>query len=274
MPAKFLARSSIGVIEIFGLIGGGAKVQAQAQLIDRVRRDRRFKAVVVDIDSPGGAAPASELLYRSLRRTAKDKPVVAYVRGTGASGAYYLASAANVIVALPSALVGSIGVIYMRPVIQDLLRKMGVSVNVFTAGRLKDMTGFWRSPTSEEESKFQDLISEVYDNFVESVSEGRNMPAEQVRELATGEIFTAKTALEKGLIDRLGDFDDALETAAELGKAKPRPVWVRPKRGMMDRFTSRFAGPAVSLEPLNELAQLMTGGLYYIAPGYGPVDVR
>ncbi len=272
MPVKFLARSSIGVIEIFGIIGGGAKVQAQAQLIDQVRRDRNFKAVVVDIDSPGGSAAASEVLYRSLRRTAQDKPVVAYVRGTGASGAYYLASAANIIMALPSALVGSIGVIYMRPVIQDLLERMGVRVNVFSAGRLKGMTGFWRSPTSEEESKFQDLISQVYDNFVESVSEGRKMPADQVRELATGEIFTAKTALEKGLIDRLGDFDDALEAAAELGKTKPRPVWVRPKRGVMDRFAGRLAGPAVSLEPLTELAQLMSGGVYYIAPGYGPVE--
>ena len=160
----------------------------------------------------------------------------------------------------------------MRPVIQDLLERMGVRVNVFSAGRLKGMTGFWRSPTSEEESKFQDLISQVYDNFVESVSEGRKMPADQVRELATGEIFTAKTALEKGLIDRLGDFDDALETAAELGKTKPRPVWVRPKRGVMDRFAGRLAGPAVSLEPLTELAQLMSGGVYYIAPGYGPVE--
>ncbi len=272
MRLKLLSRSSIGVIEIFGVIGGGSKVQAQTQLIDRVRRDSRFKAVVVDIDSPGGAAPASEVLYRSLRRTAQDKPVVAYIRGTGASGAYYLASAANVILALPSALVGSIGVIYMRPVVQDLLERLGVRVSVFSAGRLKGMTGFWRPPTSEEESKFQDLISQVYDNFVESVSEGRKMPVEEVRELATGEVFTAKTALEKGLIDRLGDFDDALETAAELGKAKPRPVWVRPKRGLMDKFAGRFGGPAVSLEPLSELAQLMSGGVYYIAPGYGPVE--
>ena len=272
MRVKFLSRSSIGVIEIFGVIGGGSKVQVQTQLIDRVRRDSRFKAVVVDIDSPGGAASASEVLYRSLKRTAQDKPVVAYIRGTGASGAYYLASAANIIMALPSALVGSIGVIYMRPVVQDLLERMGVRVNVFSAGRLKGMTGFWRPPTSEEESKFQDLISQIYENFVESVSEGRNMPVEEVRELATGEVFTAKTALEKGLIDRLGDFDDALETAAELGKAKPRPVWVRPKRGIMDKFAGRFGGPAVSLEPLSELAQLMSGGVYYIAPGYGPLE--
>ena len=105
----------MGVVEIFGAIGGGAKVQEQSRILDSLRRDKRFKAVIVEIDSPGGTASGSELLYNSLLRVAHEKPVVAYIRGTGASGAYYISCAANRIVALPSSLVGSIGVIYLRP---------------------------------------------------------------------------------------------------------------------------------------------------------------
>ena len=270
MAAAFLRRSGVGVIEMSGLIGGGLSVPVYSRILETLRSDRRFKAVVVEIDSPGGTASGSEVLYHGLRRVREAKPVVAYIRGTGASGAYYISCAATKIVALPSALVGSIGVIYLRPVLQQLLQKLGVDFSVFKGGRLKDMTGFWRPPTSEEEGKFHELIDEIYGNFISAVATGRNLDEAKVRELATGEIFTGRGASERGLVDEMGDFDTALEMAAALGRTRTRPRWVRPRRPFMERFVGRIGGPVVTEGILSELERVLTGGLYYMAPPYLP----
>lgn len=278
MALRFLRRSGVGVVEMSGMIGGALRVPVYSRILDAVRRDRRFKSVVVEIDSPGGAASGSELLYRSLARVREAKPVVAYIRGTGASGAYYIACGASRIVALPTSLVGSIGVIYLRPVLEQLLEKLGVSFSVHKGGRLKDMGAFWRSPTPEEEGKLDSLIAEIYDNFVDVVARERRMEPERARDLATGEVFTGRGALELGLVDELGDFDSALNMAAEMGRTGRRPVWVRPRRGLMERLTGRMGGPGVGEGLVAELERLMAGGLYYVAapplggPSGGPRD--
>ncbi len=268
MPMLFRRRSGVGVVEIFGPISGGARVQEQSRILDSLRKDKRFKAVIVEIDSPGGTASGSELLYNGLVRVAQEKPVVAYIRGTGASGAYYISCAANKIVALPSSLVGSIGVIYLRPVLQQLLQKLGVSFSVYKSGEFKDMTGFWRSPTSDEEGKFKELIDEIYGNFVRSVATGRQMDEEKVREFATGEIFTGRGARERGLVDELGDFDRALDLAADLGRTRRRPVWIRRRRPMMERFMGRVGGQGAVEGITSELERVLMGGLYYMAMPY------
>ena len=274
MAVPFLGRSGVGVVELSGIIGGGVRVPVYSRILDRLRGDKRFKAVIVEIDSPGGTASGSELLYYSLVRVAREKPVVAYISGTGASGAYYIGCAASKIVALPSALVGSIGVLYLRPVLEQLLQKLGVSFSVYKGGRLKDMTGFWRAPTSEEEGKFKGLIDEIYDNFVHVVAAGRSLEEEAVRELATGEVFTGRSARERGLVDELGDFDTALDLAAELGNTRRRPRWVRPKRPFMERFVGRIGGPVVAPALVSELERVLMGGLYYMAPPYQPEGLR
>ena len=268
MAVRLLGRSGVGVVEMFGVIGGGLRVPMYSRILDDLRKDKRFKAVIVEIDSPGGTAAGSELLYHSLVRVSREKPVVAYIGGTGASGAYYIGCAASKIVALPSSLVGSIGVIYLRPVLQQLLEKIGISFSVFREGRLKDMTGFWRSPTTEEEGKFKDLIDEIYDNFVRAVAGGRKMEEARARELATGEIFTGRGAMERGLVDELGDFDTALDLAAGLGRTRRRAIWVRPKRPFLERFVGGISGPAVTGGIVSELERHLMGGLYYMAPGY------
>ena len=199
--------------------------------------------------------------------------MVAYISGTGASGAYYISCAAGKIIALPSTLVGSIGVIYLRPVLQQLLQKLGINFSVYREGHLKDMTGFWRSPTSEEEGKFKELIDEIYGNFVRAVASGRRMEEGRVRELATGEIFTGRGALERGLVDELGDFDRALDLAAELGKVRRTPIWVRPRRPFMERFVGRIGGPTVVERIVSVLEPALAGGLYHLAPGYFPGGV-
>ena len=268
MGVRFLRRSGIGVVEIYGMIGGALRVPVYSRILDAVRTDRRFRSVIVEIDSPGGTASGSELLYRSLARVREEKPVVVYIRGTGASGAYYIACAASKVVALPTSLVGSIGVIYLRPVLEQLLEKVGVSFSVYKGGRLKDMGGFWRSPTPEEEGKLTGLIDEIYENFVGVVARERGMELDRARELATGELFTGRGAQNQGLVDELGDFDHALDLAAELGNTRRRPVWVRPKRGFLERFTGRVGGTAVGGGLVSELERLLAGGLYYVSPGH------
>jgi len=266
-------RSGVAVVEIHGVIGTRVGIAAYSRLFDSVAQNKRYRALLLDIDSPGGSASGSEVLYHDILRVAEKKPVVAYVRGMGASGGYYLCCAASRVFALPTAMVGSIGVIYLRPVLEQLLGKVGVQFSVFKSGALKDMTGFWRSPTSEEEGKFQELIGEVFENFVSVVAKGRSMDRDKVKELATGEVFTGARGKELGLVDGLGGFYQALETAAELGQTSPRPMWVRPRRTFSDRLMGRTAGGGGAnqggLDQIgSQLQQLMAGGLYYMDPSY------
>jgi protease-4 len=275
MPPVFRRRAGVAVLEVHGVIGTRIGIPQYERLLDAVARSKRYRALLLDIDSPGGSASGSEVLYYSLKKVAERKPVVAYVRGIGASGAYYLCCAASRVTALPSALVGSIGVIYLRPVLEQLLGKVGVEFSVFKGGRLKDMSGFWRSPTAEEGEKFQGLIAEIYDNFVSVVAQGRAMEDSQVRQLATGEVFTAKRGKELGLVDDLGGFDQALATAAQLGRARPRPLWVRPRRSLSERLLGRVGSRQGGGSTLaGQLQRLLAGGIYYLEPSYLMGDYR
>ena len=272
MPRLLRRSSSVAVIEVHGVIGARVRESAYSRIFAEVARNNRYRALVVDVESPGGSAAGSELLHRSLTKVAARKPVVAYVRNLAASGGYYLACAAHQVTGLPTAMVGSIGVIYLRPVLAQLLGKAGVEFSVFKGGRLKDMSGFWRSPTDEEAEKLQALIAEVYDNFVAVVVQGRRLEDEQVRELATGELFTARQGKELGLVDEMFDFEQSVELAGRLAgveAGKSRPRWLRPRRPLSERLTGRPAvqGPGLSLGLLPPAAQrLLSGGLYYLEP--------
>ncbi|HLF04265.1 MAG TPA: signal peptide peptidase SppA [Dehalococcoidia bacterium] len=267
--APFSRRSGVAVVEVYGIIGTRVRVPVYARLFDAVALSNRFRALLLDIDSPGGSASGSELLYHSLLKVAQRKPVVAYVRGTGASGGYYLCCAAAKVVALPTALVGSIGVISVRPILEQLLGKVGMQVSVFKGGRLKDMGGFWRSPTAEESEKYQALITEIYDSFVSVLAKGRSLEEAQARELATGEVFTARRGKELGLVDELGDFQRALELAAELGQTRPRPMWLRPRRSLSERLTGRVSSPVPGMAALaGPLQRVLAGGIYYLEPSH------
>jgi len=234
-------RPRLGVVEVTGLMGGGNRLMTYVRILEWLRRSRLVRGVVLEIDSPGGLVTAADYLYTTASRLASQKPLVAFIRGTGASGAYMLASAAHKIVALPSALVGSIGVISVHPVMPELLQKLGVRVTVAKGGRLKDMGSFWREPTPEEEQKEQGLIQEYYEDFIRTVAQGRKLEPEKVRELATGEVFTARRGLQLGLVDELGDMERALDLAAEMAKIPRRYFYARPPRSWRERLLGGFA---------------------------------
>ena len=191
-------KGRIAVIEMFGTIGGRVRSPEYERLLSRARTSRRFAALVLDIDSPGGAVTTSEYLYGQVARIAEEKPVVASVRGVGASGAYYIGCAATRFVASQGALIGSIGVLSITPILEELLGRLGVAVSVRKSGAYKDMGAFWRQPTDEEIGKMQALIDESYDRFVSVVATSRNLGDEAVRSLATGEVYWAPKALELG----------------------------------------------------------------------------
>ena len=264
----FKRKGRVAVIELYGVIGGAIRSPVYGRLLDDVRRNSSIKAVVVDIDSPGGSAAASEYLHNSLAKLAEVKPVVAFIRGTGASGGYMLSCAAHRIVALPGSLVGSIGVISARPMLQDLLERVGISFSVSKSAPLKDMGAFYRRPTEEEESRMQALVDELFDAFVTKVALARRMDEDLVRTHATGEVFTGRKAHDLGLVDELGDLDRAVTTAAQMGgiPLNRRPKYIRPSRPLRSRLLGGL-GSALAETVVEETERRLMERVYYQAWG-------
>ena len=231
-------KERIVVISIHGPISSSSRVSEQVRLLRTVARDKRVRSVIIDIDSPGGSAALSDNLQRAVIKLANRKPVIAYVRNLGLSGGYLVACGATKLIALPTAMVGSIGVIIARPVVRELLERMGVQMFVTKAGKYKDMMQPWREPTKEEGERLDDLRDEIYDWFIEQVAETRNLEPNIVREYATGEMFTARKAKKIGLIDELGDFDTALDIASEMGKVSREVSYLRPRRTFLEQLLS------------------------------------
>ena len=233
------AGSRIGLIVIEGPIGD---VRDQLDELEDLRRDDSIKSVVLRVDSPGGDVGASQELHDAVARLADDKPVVVSVGSVAASGAYYAAMAADSIVCTPGAVVGSIGVILTYPTAATLLDKLGVEWRVYKSGPLKDMGSFSRNPTEDEEAVFDSIISDVYDQFVSAVVADRGLSRDDVLPLADGRIFTGRQAMDAGLVDRLGDYQDAVAMAAAMGGVAPETPVVhraRPRIPFLD-FIDRF----------------------------------
>ncbi len=228
-------------MRLYGPIGGGQHNAEQLELIRRLRINRRVRAVVLDIDSPGGGATASDNLFHALHRLAAQKPLVAAITGTGASGAYLAAVAADTIVAAPTSVVGSIGVINVAPRVPRLLERLGVDVSEHTAGRLKGMGAPWRPESEPEASKEQQLVDDIYDVFVDRVAQGRNLANDQVRELATGEVWLGSQSVDLGLVDQIGDLEDAVELAAAKAAIPAKFAIAHLPRPLFRRITDRFA---------------------------------
>ncbi len=230
----------VAILRLYGPIAGGARTADWIELVRRLRESRRVPAVVLDIDSPGGSATASDDMFLALERLAAKKPLVAAIRGTGASGSYLAAMAARTIVAQPHAVVGSIGVISAGPRLPRLLDRLGVSVSENRAGHLKGMGAPWREETDEERAKEQAIVDTFYEAFVGRVARSRHLAEERVRALATGEIWLGEQAKELGLVDQIGDLERAVELAAVAAGVPARSAPVRLRRPLLDRLAGRF----------------------------------
>jgi len=242
---KAWAPQQIAVIEMEGTIGPRLHAADYVKLLRAVGENQRIRAVVLDVDSPGGSAPGSSYLHLAVKALAQRKPVVAFIRGLGASGAYMLSCPASRIVAIPSALIGSIGVISMHPLLYEAMDRLGLRMAVTKSDRLKDMGSMFREPTDEERRKEQELVDDLHDQFLDAVAQGRGLDKARVKEIATGEVYTARRGKELGLVDELGDLERAIDLAAELGNVPRHPVWLRPRRGLREVLSSMVGASVV-----------------------------
>ncbi len=205
--------NSIGVIEIKGIITDAEDTLADIQAF---RQAKGIKAVVVRIDSPGGAVGASQELFMAIRRLSQDKPVVASMGSVAASGGFYAAIGAQKIIAAPGTLTGSMGVIIKFANLQQIFEKIGYQSQVVKSGEFKDMGSPDRSLTEAELALLQNLIDSVHSQFVTDIAESRGLNINAVKKIADGRIFSGEQAKEYGLIDELGNFHDAIRLAATL----------------------------------------------------------
>ncbi len=184
-------------------------------LIKQAEDDESVSAIVLDINSPGGTPVASEEIMNDVKNC--KKPVVAWISDTGTSGAYLVASPADKIVASPSSLVGSIGVILDIINLSELYKNIGITREVIKGGKYKDIGADYRNMTPEERTMLQKMVNENYDHFIALVAQNRKLDANYVRSIAEGQIYTGNQAKNVKLIDQVGSKEDALDIAAKLG---------------------------------------------------------
>lgn len=193
-------------------------VSVVREQLDRARGDKQVKAVVFRINSPGGGVTASDMIYHEIKKYKEDTgaKVLAHFTETGASGAYYLALAADMITAQPTTITGSLGVTMLRVDATGLMEKIGISALHISSGPEKSIGSPFRPVTAEEKKIFQGVINDLYGVFVQLIVDERNMPPEKVRHLADGRIYTSREAKDAGLIDAVCYLDDAVNMAKKL----------------------------------------------------------
>ena len=275
------AEDRVLVIDVEGLISSYAnqglftrEKSSVAQVYERLEHaaaDRRVRGVILRLDTPGGEVTASDIIYHEILRFKEKtrKPVVGLMMGVAASGGYYIASACDVILAHPTTLTGSIGVISVFPNIQDLMAKVGVKVNVIKSGEAKDSGSPFRDMTVEEKKIFQGIIDEYYQDFLDAVSANRKerIAPDDLRTIADGRVYTAPQALKLKLVDEVGYFDDALKKTLALAGLKDAKVvsyTYFPKTK-----TNIYAGRLGDFSPLEAKALetylgLLKTGMYYL----------
>ncbi len=263
---SFSIDENIALIHVDGVIAGTGSefdgVITPEAIIDKLGKalaDPTVKAILLRIDSPGGTVAASQEIATEIARAAEEKPVVASVGDVAASGGYMIASQCDEIVANPTSAVGSIGVITQIPNVAGLLEKLGIEFTVFTAGDHKDAGSPFRSMTATETALIQTEVDVAYDEFIRIVAEGRDLPEDKVREMATGFAWSALVAKEMGLVDTLGTYNDAVDRAAELGGIEGEPGIVTYDEYDYGTFLRFLLGASARLDRLEVLTRTLTG---------------
>ena len=244
----------VAVIDITGII---TKSDATIKLIHTYRDDPNVKAIVMRIDSPGGSVAPVQEIYTELEKI--EKPIVASMGGTAASGGYYLACAADTILANPGTLTGSIGVIMQFTRMKDLYDKVGLEHQVIKSGQFKDTGSPFRTLTEQEQALLQATVDDVHNQFVDTIAAARSnlLTRTEVVEFADGRIFSGKQALDSKLIDQLGNLPDAIKIAGELGGIEDKPKVLRKQKKtslfeqllgieQMPPFDEMFSPPGVT----------------------------
>lgn len=228
----------VSVIEMAGVIEDSSEVLRE---LYHAARDKDVKAIVLRIDSPGGAVAPSEEVYNAVRRLKADKPIVVSMGSLAASGGLYSAVGASKIFCQPGTQTGSIGVVMQIPNFTTIANKVGFDMITVKSGALKDAGNQFRPMTEVERKFLEDTASKVHDGFIKAVAEGRNLPEEKVRSFADGRVLLGSEAKAYGLVDDFGDVYDAGREALKLAKVELKPdevpnlVFVNEKKGFLQR---------------------------------------
>lgn len=245
---SMFAGDGVGVLQIEGAIDDSQTVLAE---LKRFKDMPWVKAIVVRIDSPGGAVAPTQEIFQEILRSKKQKPFIASMGGMATSGGYYIAAACDNIIANPGTLTGSIGVIMQLTNVEELMKKVGVrGVNV-KSGPNKDIGSPFQPLSPEAREILQSLVDNVHSQFVAAVAKGRSMEEAQVRKLADGRIYSGAQAQQLGLVDQFGTLQDAIELAAKRAgiDTEPAVYQSRPEqerwweRMFMGIFGRRLPGP-------------------------------
>jgi len=261
---SFRDKDKIGVVTIEGILRNSGDTIRQ---LDKYEKDHNIKAVVLRINSPGGAVVPSQEIYDKVLRLKKTKKVVVSMGSVAASGGYYIACAADRIVANPGTITGSIGVIAQFSQVEDLLEKIGLKTTVVKAGRYKDVGSPVREMTTADKSLVQDVIDDIHNQFIEAVSSNRNLSRENMENIASARIFTGRQALKAGLVDDLGNMEYAVDIATDLAgiEGKPEVIYPEKKRKSLLRYIASESISAIS----EEFRGIGTGISYLYKPVYG-----
>jgi len=223
----------IAIIEVRGVI---LDPQPVVEKLVKLRKNEKVKAIVLRIDSPGGGVGPAQEIFAEVKKAQKEKKVLVSMGSVAASGGYYIACAADKIMANPGSITGSIGVIVESLNVEELLRKLGLRSMVVKSGKHKDLGSPLRPMTEEERKLLQGVLDSVHEQFIRAVAEGRKLPVEKVRELADGRIFSGEQARELGLVDELGNLEDTLAMAATLAGIRGEPEIMYPEKKRFSLF--------------------------------------
>lgn len=241
-----------GNIAVVELIGPIEDTREAIKDIKKYREDEKIKAIILRVDSPGGAVGSSQEVYDEVIKTKAKKPVIVSFGNMAASGGYYVAASATKIVANPGTLTGSIGVIAQFFQVDEVLKKFNLRWEVIKSGTNKDIGSPLRPMTADEKKLLQSMISDVYDQFVTAVAAGRNLEKQKVTEFADGRVFSGRIAKELGLVDELGGMEKAVEVAVAESKMTDEPKVIYPSKEKY-KFLEQFAEGKLSMPSLFKL---------------------
>jgi len=225
---KLTRTDQIGVIPVQGVI---IDSESFVRDLNKMASNKDIKAIILHINSPGGGTAASQEMYYAIKKIKENHefPIVSVLSSLGASGGYYLALATDSIYAMPGTMTGSIGVIMDFPEWTEAMEKIGIRMNVVKSGEYKDTGAPYREFTEIDMAYYQDLVNDVYDQFITSVAESRHMDKSRVEKLSDGKVYSGRQALNLGLIDHIGTLQDAIDDLTRQLMLSEKPQIIRPK---------------------------------------------
>ncbi|HSA06481.1 MAG TPA: signal peptide peptidase SppA [Candidatus Gastranaerophilales bacterium] len=232
----------VGIIKVEGIIIDAGNLSSSSKVIESFENAEKMgiKNIVLRINSPGGTVGASQEIYREIKKYQKEgMKIVASLGDLAASGGLYVAVAADKIVSNPGTVTGSIGVIIKTNVVKKLYKKIGIDSQTVKSGKFKDILSSTKNLSEEEKEILQELIDSTYEQFVESISENRNIDKEDIKKFADGRIFSGLQAKKLGLVDEIGSQSDAVDLVAKIAGMKKKPISINlsPKKSFMQKIT-------------------------------------